>query len=80
MFVGDQWHGCALALALDRVYKKSRLEQIAADKTPYYKALEAADGEWAEKKVDLSVLEKLLAELLANQLVSVHDEATGGRH
>jgi Fic family protein len=55
-------------------------EQIAADKTPYYKALEAADEEWAEKKVDLSVLEKLLADLLANQLVSVHDEATGGSH
>jgi Fic family protein len=52
-------------------------EQIAADKTPYYKALEAADKEWADKKVDLSFLEKLLADLLANQLVSVHDEATG---
>ena len=53
-------------------------EQIAADKTPYYKALEAADGEWVGKKVDLSVLEKLLADLLANQLVSVHEQATGG--
>jgi Fic family protein len=53
-------------------------EQIAADKSPYYKALEAADAEWAGKKVDLSVLEKLLADLLANQLVSVHDQATGG--
>jgi hypothetical protein len=53
-------------------------EQIATDKTPYYKALEAADGEWVGKKVDLSVLEKLLADLLANQLVSVHEQATGG--
>jgi len=53
-------------------------EQIAADKTPYYKALEAADQEWEKEKIDLSVLEKLLAELLANQLVSVHDEARGG--
>jgi Fic family protein len=53
-------------------------EQIAADKTPYYKALEAADKEWAGEKVDLSVLERLLADLLANQLVSVHEQATGG--
>jgi Fic family protein len=30
-------------------------EQIAADKAPYYKALEAADKEWADRKVDLSV-------------------------
>lgn len=54
-------------------------EQISKDKTPYYKALEAADKEWAEKKIDLSVLEKLLGDLLANQLVSVHDQATGGK-
>jgi Fic family protein len=55
-------------------------EQISKDKTPYYKALEAADKEWAEnKKVDLSVLEKLLGDLLANQLVSVHDQATSGK-
>jgi len=42
-----------------------------------HRALEAADTEWAGKKVDLSVLEKLLADLPANQLVSVHDQATG---
>jgi Fic family protein len=57
--------------------KKTIPEQIARDKTPYYKALEAADQEWAKKKLDLSVLEKLLADLLAQQLGSVHDEATG---
>jgi hypothetical protein len=53
-------------------------EQISSDKTPYYRALEAADEEWKGKKVDLSVLEKLLSDLLANQLVFVHERAVGG--
>ena len=51
--------------------------QISQDKNPYYKALEAADEEWSQKKIDLSQLEELLADLLANQLVSVHDQAVG---
>jgi Fic family protein len=58
--------------------RKTIPEQISSDKTPYYKALEAADKEWEAKKLDLSVLEKLLSDLLANQLASVHDQATGG--
>lgn len=57
--------------------KRTIPEQIARDKTPYYRALEAADQEWAAKKLDLSVLERLLADLLAQQLGSVHDQATG---
>lgn len=52
-------------------------EQIAKDKTPYYKALEAADEAWTLKKIDLSELEGLLSGLLANQLIGVHDQATG---
>jgi Fic family protein len=52
-------------------------EQIAKDKTPYYKALEAADKQWESKKIELSELENLLAALLANQLVGVHEQATG---
>jgi Fic family protein len=52
-------------------------EQIAKDKTPYYKALEAADNAWETKKIDLSVLEELLSALLANQLIGVHKQATG---
>ena len=39
---------------------------------------EAADKIWTEKKIDLSMLERLLGGLLANQLASVHDQATGG--
>jgi hypothetical protein len=53
-------------------------EQISQDKNPYYRALEAADERWAEKKIDLSALEQLLADLLGNQLASIHDQATGG--
>lgn len=52
-------------------------EQIAKDKRPYYTALEAADTAWASKNIDLSELEELLSALLANQLVGVHQQATG---
>jgi Fic family protein len=58
--------------------KKTIPEQIASDKTPYYRALEAADKEWQAKKVNLSAIEKLLSDLLANQLASVHEQAIGG--
>lgn len=47
-------------------------ELIAADKDPYYAALEAADAG------DLTVLEKLLAALLAKQLYDIHGLATEG--
>ena len=54
-------------------------ELIAANKTPYYKALERADQ--AEKKnlVDVAAMEKLLSDLLAKQLVDVHAQATKRR-
>ncbi|HKR62102.1 MAG TPA: Fic family protein [Thermoanaerobaculia bacterium] len=47
-------------------------ELIAADKDPYYAALESADAG------DLTILEKLLAALLAQQLYDVHRVATEG--
>ncbi len=52
-------------------------DQISRDKSPYYKALEAADEAWTKKKVDLSELEEYLAGLLAKQLVALHDQARG---
>jgi Fic family protein len=52
-------------------------EQIASDKTPYYRALEAADQEYAAGKINLVELEKLLGDLLAIQLASVHEQAMG---
>lgn len=51
-------------------------EQIAKDKTPYYKALEAADVRETERKLDLSEMEALLESLLAVQLVSVLKDAS----
>ncbi|HST09854.1 MAG TPA: Fic family protein [Terriglobales bacterium] len=54
-------------------------DQISKDKSPYYKALEAADQAWAAEKIDLSVLEEYVGDLLAIQLLSVHQAATGGR-
>lgn len=51
-------------------------EQIAKHKTPYYKALEAADVYETERKLDLSEMEALLESLLAAQLLSVLKDAS----
>jgi Fic family protein len=51
-------------------------EQIAADKTPYYEALERADAAWkAGGGIDVSVLEKMLSQMLATQLLQGLKEA-----
>ena len=52
-------------------------EQIAADKSPYYKALETADQEWAKEKVDVSQLETLIDGMLAQQLLNAAKQASG---
>lgn len=54
-------------------------EQIANDKNPYYKALEAADEAYARKQIDVTELENLIERTLAAQLVEVHEKATGRR-
>ncbi len=48
-------------------------DQIASDKTPYYKALEFADTAWGNGRIDLSLMKELLGALLAQQLVAVHE-------
>jgi Fic family protein len=53
-------------------------EQIAANKTPYYKALEAADIAWEQGIIDLSAMKELLGAMLAAQLVAVHEESQFG--
>ena len=53
-------------------------EQIAADKTPYYEALEAADSSWSAGRIDLSAMKKLLGSMLAAQLVAVHKDSQSG--
>lgn len=51
---------------------------IAANKNPYYQALEAADAALAStSEFDLAKLEELLGDLLATQLVSALEEARG---
>jgi Fic family protein len=57
--------------------KKTIPEQIANNKSPYYRALEAADEEWAKGRLDLSELENLLSAALATQLADYHRTATG---
>ena len=52
-------------------------EQIAANKQPYYQALEDADKAFAEGRIDVLSLENLLSQTLARQLVQIHQEATG---
>ena len=53
-------------------------ERIAADKVPYYKALDAADDAWKRGAVDVADMEGLLANQLAAQLVEIHNQATSG--
>lgn len=50
-------------------------EQIAGNKAPYYAALERADENWLEGKLDLSELEALLDKCLAKQLLMAYDDA-----
>ncbi len=53
-------------------------EQIAANKTPYYDALETADLAFKnDGRVDVADLEKLLERYLSAQLVGVMEQATG---
>jgi Fic family protein len=52
-------------------------EQIAANKDPYYNALEAADKAWIGNKIDVAALETLLGDMLATQLLNAAKEAAG---
>ena len=69
-----------LAIRLGYLLPGSRSipEQISENKFPYYDALEAADTAWSNGKIDLAQLEKMLSEMLAAQLLRLHEQATGG--
>lgn len=58
--------------------KKTIPDQIAENKTPYYKALEAADIACNDGKIDLSAMKELLSSMLAKQLYEVHEDAKLG--
>lgn len=51
-------------------------EQIVADRTPYYAALDAADAAWMENRIDVTLMEALLERMLAVQLASVIEAAS----
>jgi Fic family protein len=54
-------------------------DQISQNRTPYYKALEAADQTLiATGSIDLSEMKELLSSLLARQLFQVMKDAAGG--
>ena len=53
-------------------------EQIEQDRTPYYKALEAADQAWTRGQIDLSAMKQLLASMLAKQLHAIYEESGSG--
>ena len=52
-------------------------ELIVRDRTPYYDALRKADESFRDGVIDLSEMEELMDSLLAAQLVSIHEMATG---
>lgn len=52
-------------------------EQISENKKPYYDALEAADAKYKNGGTDVSEMELLLEGYLANQLIEIHEKATG---
>jgi Fic family protein len=58
--------------------KKTIPDQIAENKAPYYKALEAADDGCDQDRVDLTVMKDLLSSMLAKQLYEVHTQAQSG--
>ena len=58
--------------------KRTIPDQIAENKTPYYKALEAADTAWAGGKIDLTDMKHLLNAMLAEQLLQIHQEGDSG--
>ena len=53
-------------------------QQIEQERTPYYKALEAADIAWSEGRIDLSEMKKLLSGMLASQLLQIHQNSDLG--
>lgn len=50
---------------------------IVADRDPYFHALRASDDAWERGSLDLTEMESLMSSLLAQQLVAIHQQATG---
>ncbi len=52
-------------------------DQIVENRTPYFDALDAADAANSRGQLDVSKMEHLLEGLLAKQLMSIYELATG---
>jgi Fic family protein len=52
-------------------------DQIVDNRQPYFNALEDADQALAEGRIDLAKMEELIEGMLAKQLMSVMESATG---
>ena len=50
---------------------------ISENRDPYYSSIRKADAEWANGNLDVSSMEDLVSDLLAEQLVQIHEQATG---
>ncbi|HEY1902884.1 MAG TPA: Fic family protein [Terracidiphilus sp.] len=58
--------------------KRTIPDQIAENKTPYYKALESADDAWQDGRIDLTAMKDLLTSMLAEQLVAIMGDSKLG--
>ncbi len=58
--------------------KRTIPDQIAENKTHYYKALESADIAWNNGKIDLTAMKELLSSMLATQLVAILGDSQSG--
>jgi len=55
-------------------------ELIEENREPYSQALREADRAWNGGELDVTAMEKVLSDLLATQLVLLHETATGQKH
>jgi len=58
--------------------KRTIPDQISENKTPYYRALEAADIAWNTGKIDLTAMKELLSSMLATQLIAILGDSQSG--
>lgn len=52
-------------------------DQIERKPDRYYQVLQQADAAWANQRLDVAGMEELISDLLAAQLMTVHDKASG---
>ncbi len=58
---------------------KTIAQLIAESRKPYYDALKAADIAFGQGNIDLQEMEKMISNLLATQLLEIHEQAIGSQ-